>query len=87
MLSGFHPPRGGGTGSNRQKAKTWVQVNQEEHLPGDMQKFKFPEVWAGRMKRKMQLMQLKQINAAPAKKGGQDSNTVSIPIYPSSGLQ
>lgn len=38
-------------------------------MPGDRQKFKFPEVWAGRMKRKMQLMQLKQINAAPARKG------------------
>lgn len=55
--------------SNRQKAKTWVQVNQEEHLPGDRQKFKFSKVWVGRMKRRMQLMQLKQISMAHAKEG------------------
>lgn len=59
----------GAAESNRRNTKTCVSVNEEEHLPGDTQKFELPGAWLGRMKRKMQLKQLKQINATRTKEG------------------
>ncbi|KAJ7427728.1 hypothetical protein WISP_04453 [Willisornis vidua] len=46
-------PAEGAAECNKQKAKAWGHVNQEEHLPGDRHKFKIAEVWMGTMKKKM----------------------------------
>lgn len=55
----------GAAEGSRQKAKSWVQVNQE-HLSENRQKFKFPEGMGGENKKK-DMMQLKQINVACVK--------------------
>lgn len=59
------PPREQISATSR--TETWVQVNKEEHLPGDRRIFKIPEAQAGRMKMKTQVRWLKQIIMACAK--------------------